>query len=448
MSERSASRVLGGVALNSSLISCLLGTFVLRCAAGAMGVMIQFYFEYIDQNLYPISNTVGGLIIAAFFAAELLGAPIFGAWSDRYGRKLFIVLGPIFGVVAVQLTAVTTVVWVLVFTRLLEGLSTASNAPATLGYISSATSRSASLRGRVVSLFEIATIGGMAVGLWMGGRLWDAWGEPLTTSIIHFASPAFAIDGLVYLLSFAILAIGLRETDMDVAARQARSAAAGSAGETWRRYWELATSARVLHFVPAWLAINAVLGVWLNHAARQLTRSADYSDQILTGGFSAGSAGGLFAVFALVFAGGILLWGLALGRWRKTSVMLVATGGLLMAVAAVLALNHLPSLSSPLVLPIGLIFVGGLLVMSGFTPAAVAYLADITEDYTGDRGAIMGLYSVFLGIGQFVGSALGGPFADWRGMDGLMMLTAILGLFAAVTVVFLRRSENTSQRAE
>ena len=63
-------------------IGCVLaGTFVLRCAAGAMGVMIQFYFEYIDQNVHPISNTAGGLIIATFFAAELLGAP--GFWRPQ-----------------------------------------------------------------------------------------------------------------------------------------------------------------------------------------------------------------------------------------------------------------------------------------------------------------------------------------------------------------------------
>jgi MFS family permease len=446
MSQHSASRVWGGVALHSSLISCLVGTFVLRGAAGAMGVMIQFYFEYINQNVYPISNTEGGLIIAAFFGAELLGAPIFGAWSDRYGRKLFIVLGPLFGVVAVQLTAVTTVVWILVFTRLLEGLSTASNAPATLGYISSATARSATLRGRVVGFFELATIGGMAAGLWLGGRLWEAWGHPLTTRLLHLTSPAFAIDALVYLLSFAILAIGLRETELDVAARRARSSSVVVLEETWRRYWVLVTSPKVWRFVPAWLAINAVLGVWLNHAARQLTRTAVFPDQILTGGFSAASAGALFAIFALVFAGGILLWGLVLGRLRKTSVMLLTAGGLLLAVVAVLALNHLPSLASPLVLPVGAVFAAGLLIMSGFTPAALAYLADITEDYQGDRGAIMGLYSVFLGVGQFAGSALGGPFADWRGMDGIMVVTAILGLFAVVTVVFLRRSEDALQR--
>jgi MFS family permease len=429
------------LSFDRSLASCLAGTFVLRGAAGAMGVMIQFYFEYIDKNVYAISNTEGGLIIAAFFAAELLGAPIFGAWSDRNGRKLFIILGPLFGALAVQITAMTTVIWILIITRLLEGLSTAANAPATLGYISEATAHSPSLRGRAVGFFEIATVGGMAAGLWLGGRLWSAFSAPLTLGVIHLTSPAFAIDGLIYLLSLVILALGLRDTHMTGAQHVAQSGAQ-AIKQTWRRYAVVLTSARVWRFVPAWLAINAVLGVWLNHVGRQLTRSRDFADQLLTGGLTHSQAGSAFALFAVVFAAGILAWGFVLGRMRKTTVMLVGTAGLLAAGAGLLVLNHLPALSSPLSLPLILVFGGGLLVMSGFTPAALAYLADITEDHVGDRGAIMGLYSVFLGVGQFLGSSLGGPFADWRGMDGVVAASALLGLFAAATVMFLRRTED------
>jgi MFS family permease len=434
-------RLWANLALDRSLVSCLAGTFVLRCAAAAMGVMIQFYFEFIDQNVYRISNTEGGLIIAAFFAAELIGAPLFGAWSDRYGRKLFIVLGPLFGALAVQITAMTTVVWILIITRLLEGLSTASNAPATLGYISAATSHSPSLRGRVVGFFEIATVGGMAVGLWLGGRLWEAWGAPQTFGFLHLTSPAFALDGLIYIVSLLILAIGLREAHMDTAVRSRFSSGARVMRRTWLRYLRILSSPRVWRFVPAWLAINAVLGVWLNHVARQLTRAHEFSDQLLTGGFSAREAGSLFAVFAVLFAAGILIWGLVLGRLRKTSVMLIGVGGLAAVGCALLVLNHLPSLASPLAAPLSLVFAVGLLVMSGFTPAALAYLADITEDYAGDRGAIMGMYSVFLGVGQFVGSSLGGPFADWRGMDGVVLLSLLLAVFAGVTVHKLRHTE-------
>ena len=60
------------------------------------------------------------------------------------------------------------------------------------------------------------------------------------------------------------------------------------------------------------------------------------------------------------------------------------------------------------------------MVQSGFTPAALAHLADITETHNTDRGAIMGLYSVFLGLGQFLGASwaasllIGGERMAWR----------------------------------
>ena len=50
----------------------------------------------------------------------------------------------------------------------------------------------------------------------------------------------------------------------------------------------------------------------------------------------------------------------------------------------------------------------GLFVLAGATPAALGLLADISERFPNDRGAIMGLYSVFLAVGQIIGALIGG----------------------------------------
>ncbi len=66
----------------------IVGSLLLRAAAGAMGENIQFYFNAIHAasldpshplraivgagNVYPISYTLGGMIIGTFFVAELL----------------------------------------------------------------------------------------------------------------------------------------------------------------------------------------------------------------------------------------------------------------------------------------------------------------------------------------------------------------------------------------
>src|SRR5436190_1868853 len=63
--------------------------------------------------------------------------------------------------------------------RLLEGAATALNAPTSLGYIAEATSGSDKLRARVMTAFEVATVGGLALAIPFGGRissLLGTWG--------------------------------------------------------------------------------------------------------------------------------------------------------------------------------------------------------------------------------------------------------------------------------
>src|SRR5574341_522150 len=435
-----------------SLVALLVGSLLLRAAAGAMGQNIQFYFNSIHEaatkldhplrifagagNVYAISYTVGSLIIGIFFAAEWIAAPLFGAWSDRYGRKLFIIFGPLFGAIAVQITAMTTIVWALVFTRLLEGLSTASNAPATLGYIAEATSHSQKLRSRIVSLFEIATIGGLALGFLLGGLLWNRFGAPAIFAGIPLTSPAFALNALIYLASLAILWFGLSEIRENKP--YSRPATARSA---LQHYWEILTNPRVRNFAPAWIAINAVLGVLINITARLLTDKFSFPDQLLVGKFDSIAAGMISFAYLVVFVIGILVWGFFFGHMKRTTVMLIGVGGLFLTCLFLFLLNRQPAFNAPLVTPLALLLVIGVMIQSGFTPAALAHLADITEGHTGDRGAVMGFYSVFLGIGQFIGLSIGGPFADWRGMDGIVIVIALLGIFAALTLIRLRLTE-------
>jgi predicted MFS family arabinose efflux permease len=83
-----------------------------------------------------------------------------------------------------------------------------------------------------------------------------------------------------------------------------------------------------------------------------------------------------------------------------------------------------------------------LFVLAGATPAALGLLADISERFPGDRGAIMGLYSVFLAIGQISGSLIGGVAADRGGIDGMLVATFILLGVALVPLSRLREQEH------
>ena len=53
----------------------------------------------------------------------------------------------------------------------------------------------------------------------------------------------------------------------------------------------------------------------------------------------------------------------------------------------------------------------------------------------------MGLYSVFLAVGQIIGSLIGGVAAEWGGIDGLLIATFGLLLIALLPLAQLRRQE-------
>jgi MFS family permease len=450
--------------LLTSLAAVIVGSLVLRVAAQTMSQMLQFYFARINSEYRPLSHETTALITASFFITELLGSPVLGAMSDRLGRKRFIILGPVFGALAVQIPAVTFALPLLVVSRLLAGLSTASSIPATLGYISEATTRRPRLRARIMGLFEVTFVGGVAAGAVLGGYLWKFFATPVHFGAFNIVSPAFSVNGLVYLVSLAIFAWGLREygefssqalvtDDMLIAGAGENHTKAGLSlskelGGKLSHYVRILSSPMVWDFVPAWLSVNCILGMWINLTPRLLIGKDHFPNQTLVGAFTPVRFGNGFAAYALIFAVGVLVWSLFIGRYRKTSTMLIAVAGLFVTLMMTYLLNHSAGFSTHMVYSLTACLLAGFITLSGFTPAALTYLADITERYVEDRGSIMGLYTVFLGIGQVVGTAVGGEFADRGGIDGLILLSAAFGVITLASLLYLRKCEESSPPPE
>ena len=222
----------------------------------------------------------------------------------------------------------------------------------------------------------------------------------------------------------------------------------GTARIGFGRYWRLATSRSILLFAPTWLAINAILGLWALQAPLLLKGNIHDSSQFLMKGISATSIGDGSAALAVVFGLGLLFWGAVYARFRRTTMLLVGVGAFVVMAVDVLAINHLGGQSEALLIALIGVAVGALFVMSGATPAALGLLADVSEGFEEDRSAIMGLYSVFLGLGQVLGAVLGGIFATWRGIDGLLMATAILLVIGLAALMNLRRHDVPGLRGD
>jgi MFS family permease len=407
-----------------SLSLALGGTFVLRCASYAAGLLVLVSLGIKSRSETDLTAGVASLVAVTFYASELVGAPLFGAWSDRVGRKPFMILGPIFGGIAAQLMGLTSLIPVLILVRILQGLSTATAAPATLGFLSAQTATSEKLRGRVMGFYEAATVVGLALGAAVGGKLHD-----------QFGSSSFTIVALMYVVALVPF-IFVRDRAWVPRVRLSHT-----------NVLSRMMNRRIMRFAPAWLAANAVLGAWFS-VGPFLAAGAPNRAQFLMRGFSPGEIGTAYLAFGILFTFGAIVWGFLMPIIGRQVTLLVGVGGLGFASVALWALNHVPFDATHTLVPLLVLLVMiGVFVESGFTPAALAYLAEIAEERAEDRGSVMGVYSVLLSIGQLLGGALAAPFAERLGINGLIILTGLLCLVALFTVMLLGQSERRYDRA-
>lgn len=427
--------------VNRSLVAVLAGTFTLRFSTGLTGALLVYYLaglRRVDGAVVHVPNVPGvpppgveavnavvlALFTAAFFATELVLSPLFGLLSDRLGHHRVMEVGPIFGAVAVVLTGLSTNLYVLGGTRLLEGASTAASVPSILGYIAMATARDEGLRGAMAARFEAATIAGLGAGFAAAGAVWVTIG-PL----------GFFANALLYFVSFLIYRYGVDAP---------RRPAPGHAPHYGlRRYGSLLRSSHVWVLAPTWIAVNAAIGLYTTQALFQLVRTPDprFSNQLLVGGFNPLLVTGGFVLAGLVFFAGLIYWGDRFKRYRRSTIIFYGIGGGALLVLAALVLNHSQGVPDALKLPLALAAAVGLFVLAGATPAALGMLADISERFPDDRGAIMGLYSVFLALGQIGGSLIGGQAAELAAADGILIATLILLGLAMLPLSQLRYFE-------
>ena len=114
--------------MDRSLWAVLGGTFTLRFSTGLTGSMLAVYLARLHLHGGAfIEPTTLAWLHSAFYISELALSPLFGVLSDRFGHHRMMLVGPVFGAVAVILTGLTTNLLVLGGTRILEGASTAAS---------------------------------------------------------------------------------------------------------------------------------------------------------------------------------------------------------------------------------------------------------------------------------------------------------------------------------
>jgi len=166
---------------NKRLFSIILVVFIDLLGFSLILPLLPYYAKTFNAN-----QTTTGILIASYAVMQLIGAPILGRLSDRFGRRPVLLLSVFGTFLGFLLLGFANALWMLFVSRILDGL-TGGNLSVAQAYISDVTdekNRSKGL-GMIGAAFGL----GFIIGPVTGGLL-SQWG---------YAVPAFAAATISFL---------------------------------------------------------------------------------------------------------------------------------------------------------------------------------------------------------------------------------------------------------
>jgi len=161
------------------------------------GIVIPIIPYYIES--FGAGGNALGLLMAVFAVMQFIFSPIWGTFSDRFGRKNILIIGCLGNALAHVLFGLSTELWMLFVSRILGGILSSATIPAAMAYIGDSTT--AKERGWGMGIIGAAMGLGMVLGPGLGG--WFAKGS---------LSMPFYIAAALSVLSMALIVVGLPES--------------------------------------------------------------------------------------------------------------------------------------------------------------------------------------------------------------------------------------------
>lgn len=163
------------------LFSVILVVFIDLLGFSLILPLLPYYAKTFGANGF-----VTGVLVSSYAAMQLLGAPVLGRLSDRFGRRPVLLLS-IFGTfIGFLLLGFATTLWMLFASRLIDGI-TGGNISVAQAYISDVTGPKDRAKG--LGLIGAAFGLGFIIGPVTGGVL-SQWG---------YSIPAFVAAGLAFI---------------------------------------------------------------------------------------------------------------------------------------------------------------------------------------------------------------------------------------------------------
>src|SRR5579864_9599285 len=146
------------------LMVLFLAIFIVMMGFGIVLPVLQFYARAVGATPLQI-----GLLATSYAAMQFLFAPLWGAASDRIGRKPVFSVGLLGYAVTFVMFGLSHQVWELFLARILGGILSAATLPTAMAYIGDTTSEED--RGSGMGLMGAAMGLGFTIGPGIGGLL-------------------------------------------------------------------------------------------------------------------------------------------------------------------------------------------------------------------------------------------------------------------------------------
>jgi multidrug resistance protein len=340
------------------------------------------------------SATIVGVLIAAFSIAQLASAPLWGRFSDRYGRRPALLVGLLVSAVAYVIFAYASTLWLLLLSRVVQGLG-----GGTIGVVQAYVADASDPNDRAKSLgwLSAATSLGAVVGPAIGSAL------------IHWGRHAPGIASAIFCVAVSAFAWSyLRESRAEMTATGEHAVPQTSAGAVWSVIARPKEPAQRLIWIYA-IAIGAFYGTAPTLPLLLANRLPINEGNV---GYFVMYLGGMGVVVRAGILGRMIEW---LGEARLTRLGLVLLAFGLAAVAAVH--SYLTLLVALTLMPLGTAFV---------FPCVTAMLSRVVPNR--HRGLYMGVQHTFGGVSRVIFPLAAGVAMDHLGLGVPFVLAGVLVL--------------------
>ncbi len=364
-----------------------LAIFIVMMGFGIVLPVLQFYARAVGATPFEI-----GLLATSYAVMQFLFAPLWGALSDRVGRKPVFALGLLGYAVSFVLFGLSHEVWELFLARVLGGVLSAATLPTAMAYIGDTTS--GERRGAGMGMMGAAMGLGFTVGPGIGGVLGR-----------HSLSLPFFVGAALALATLALSWGALPEPER----REDSSAVRPSRVEAIRM---------ALGGPLAFFYLVTLVGAFAL-AGLEATYALFAQDRLhLSSTAGAGAIGAVFVVVGLVQAailGGLV--GRLIARWGEERLV---RGGLVLAAAGYLLITQTHSVAT--------LALYAAIAGAGHSLMRPSVASLVSRRTAAGQGLSIGIMDSFDSLGRILGPAWGG-WIYHLGI-GLPYLTAAVALLA------------------